>query len=684
MFLKGFNRLSFRSKITFGLGVFLLICGLSVGFAVTKISEKSILEEHYKRGEALLQSIAYRSLEAILSANYLEIQKIITSLKKNQEFVYLYILDKNKNILLHSFNSGFPLKLLSINNNLKKEINIQPLKTNVGLIDDFGLKVSINDQTIAYLHLGLNREGLNKIIRKQHQTGFLITFAIVSLGLLLTHFFSKTITRRIEVLKKSADEIIKGNLEVQAGPILDKNCWEIMDCKNEECPAYKDKKRRCWHLVGTLCENCSLKAYPDKLESCMHCKVYNRLCGDEIQDLAEVFDIMTLSLRNYISEIRSQQKKIKEKENLLRTIINTTPDFITFQDTNLKYKLVNKAFCDYFNLKEEDILEKDDFAIFSSTQADLNYHEDKQILLTGAPLSKEIQVQKGKQSRWFHILKVPVKDGDKIVGLLLTARDITMLKKYQEQLLASQKMEHLGRLAGGVAHEINTPLGIILGYTQLLLEDVDKEEWKEDLKIIEKQTKICKKIVADLLRFSRKGPTEVKDVDLNHSLQEVISLVEHTFSLNHIKIITLLEKNLPPIKGDEEKLKQVWLNLLNNAFDAVKDNGHILVRTKLCAHRRRVVIHFLDSGCGISQENLNKIFDPFFTTKEVGKGTGLGLSVSFGIIRDHGGKIFAYSPPPVEYIPDQADKNIEWATIFIVELPLLEESLPEDLEPCQD
>jgi len=173
-------------------------------------------------------------------------------------------------------------------------------------------------------------------------------------------------------------------------------------------------------------------------------------------------------------------------------------------------------------------------------------------------------------------------------------------------------------------------------------------------------------------------------VDLNHSLQEVISLVEHTFSLNHIKIITLLEKNLPPIKGDEEKLKQVWLNLLNNAFDAVKDNGHILVRTKLCAHRRRVVIHFLDSGCGISQENLNKIFDPFFTTKEVGKGTGLGLSVSFGIIRDHGGKIFAYSPPPVEYIPDQADKNIEWATIFIVELPLLEESLPEDLEPCQD
>ncbi len=138
-------------------------------------------------------------------------------------------------------------------------------------------------------------------------------------------------------------------------------------------------------------------------------------------------------------------------------------------------------------------MEKDDFAIFSSTQADLNYHEDKQILLTGAPLSKEIQVQKGKQSRWFHILKVPVKDGDKIVGLLLTARDITMLKKYQEQLLASQKMEHLGRLAGGVAHEINTPLGIILGYTQLLLEDVDKEEWKEDLKIIEKQTKICKK-----------------------------------------------------------------------------------------------------------------------------------------------------------------------------------------------
>jgi signal transduction histidine kinase len=258
------------------------------------------------------------------------------------------------------------------------------------------------------------------------------------------------------------------------------------------------------------------------------------------------------------------------------------------------------------------------------------------------------------------------------MGLLLTARDISMLKKFQEQLIQSQKMEDMGRLAGGVAHEINTPLGIILGYTQLMMDDIHDEELLAGMKIIEKQTKVCRKIVADLLGFSRNSQAVSEIVDINESVQQVIKLVEHAFFMNRIKIISALDENIPSLIGDQERLKQVWLNLLNNAADVIEQDGEIHVRSKLFAEERKLVVSIADTGKGIAAVHLRKIFDPFFTTKQVGKGTGLGLSVSFGIIKDHGGKIFALSPPPAEYFPKDFLRRDHFGpgAVFIVELPL--------------
>jgi PAS domain S-box-containing protein len=345
--------------------------------------------------------------------------------------------------------------------------------------------------------------------------------------------------------------------------------------------------------------------------------------------------------------------------------------------------VANKAFCSYFRLQEEDIIGKTDENFFSEAQADQNYHEDMQILQTGKPLSKEISVQNGHTSIWFHILKVPVYDQGDITGLLLSARDITVIKQYQERLIHSQKMEDLGRLSGGVAHEINTPLGIILGYVQMLLDDVEPDSpMAEDLRTIEKQTKICSKIVSDLLGFSRQSETTKGEVDIHDSFREVISLVEHTFSLNRVHIITDFDPNIPDIEGDKDRLKQVWMNLLNNAFDAVEHDGYIRISTKLCAHRRRVAITVADTGSGIQQEVLDKIFDLFFSTKPVGKGTGLGLSVTFGIIKDHGGRINVLSPAPKEYLAGLESNNSGPGSVFLIELPLWEMTLPD--EECEE
>ncbi|MCA1743363.1 MAG: nitrogen regulation protein NR(II) [Desulfonatronovibrio sp.] len=681
--LKYLRTLKFRSKITLGMTLMLIFCGLGIGLILSSMSSSALLEEGKKRGQALTSGLAFRLFEPILAMDFLQMKNLIDNVYNQYEDVhYVFLTDNNDNILSHTFSGGFPSDLLKIN---MQDVTNEPvlLSTEYGLIYDFNARISLGDRNLGTVRLGLSRQEMDAQINRQRLTSFFSTLGVVGLGIIVALWFARSVTYRLNRLRESAEEVVKGNLDVQAGFDLEKNCWEIMDCNRTECPAYGDPQRRCWYVAGTLCPECADGEYPYKIDSCRTCPVYKQNFGDEIQDLAEAFDVMAVTVKTHIEELTAREKTIARQQGLLKTIMNVTPDFITLQDRELKYKFASKAFCDYFNLKEENIIGKTDFEIFSEIQADHNYHEDMQIIITGQPLSKEITFNRAEGQKWLHVIKVPVYDQDEsIIGILLTARDISMLKKFQEQLIQSQKMEDLGRLAGGVAHEINTPLGIILGYTQLLLEDIKDENLLEDLKIVEKQTKVCRKIVADLLGFSRYSQSASENVDINESLQEVIKLVEHVFSLNHIKILNSTDENIPALTGDKERLKQVWLNMLNNAADAIGQDGVIYVQSKLCAHRQKVVVSITDTGKGIKEEHLSNIFDPFFTTKQVGKGTGLGLSVSFGIIKDHGGKVSALSPPPHEYLPEDfpKSKNYGPGTVFIIELPLDHHEEKEEVE----
>lgn len=227
------------------------------------------------------------------------------------------------------------------------------------------------------------------------------------------------------------------------------------------------------------------------------------------------------------------------------------------------------------------------------------------------------------------------------------AKDLTHFKKIMEQLVHSEKMTSVGQLAAGVAHEINTPLGIILGYAQLLEEDFpEQSEVHETLGIIEKQAKICRRIVADLLNFSRQTQEHNKLYgDLNQCLEEVLAIVNHTLNMDHIFIHRCLAENLPKTCFDNERMRQVFVNLLTNAHHAIGSEGIIGVWSRWYEESGQIEIIIGDSGSGIPPNRLGRIFDPFYTTKGVGKGTGLGLSVSFGIIQDHNGRIEVKSPP---------------------------------------
>ena len=235
-------------------------------------------------------------------------------------------------------------------------------------------------------------------------------------------------------------------------------------------------------------------------------------------------------------------------------------------------------------------------------------------------------------------------DQDSTVHFLI--KDIEQRRIIENQMAQADKLASIGQLSAGVAHGINNPLGIILGYTQMLIRDEDpKTERYADLKTIEKHVKNCMSLVEDLLNFARTSKTEKKAIKLHEVIDEVLNFIQHHSELYHITIERDYEKNAPLIKLDEKKMKQVFMNLIMNAKHAVGESGTIKLSTRYDSSTRKFSVKVADTGYGIEKRNLSRIFDPFFTTKPTGEGTGLGLSVIYGIIKNHGGEISVESTP---------------------------------------
>ena len=216
------------------------------------------------------------------------------------------------------------------------------------------------------------------------------------------------------------------------------------------------------------------------------------------------------------------------------------------------------------------------------------------------------------------------------------------LRESQGQLVHSSKLASLGRLIADMAHEVNNPLMVVSGRAQLsLMEDIKNEEVKKNLKTIYEQSQKAKDIIQRLLRFSKPSKREFKDMDINKSVEEIVSMIEHQFALDNIKIRRSYVAKSPFASIDEKQLQEVFMNLLTNARDAISGEGIIEVMTS--CERDFISINIKDSGSGMSEDTLAKIFDPFFTTKE--KGTGLGLPVCYGIVKAHGGELKYESIP---------------------------------------
>jgi len=371
-----------------------------------------------------------------------------------------------------------------------------------------------------------------------------------------------------------------------------------------------------------------------------------------------------------ITERRKMEEALKRNEQNYRVLFESTIDGMFVVDVEtMKVVLANQALARMFG---SDSVEDG----IGGNPLDNVHPDDRDRLIEifakgefGKGLS-EIREFRGitKDGReiWVSAMGTRIEYEGKVADLV-SLRDITERKrmeeekqKMEEQLLLTGRLAAVGELAAGVAHELNNPITAIKGFAQLLTarEDLD-ETTRKDLDTIYRESQRAAKITQNLLSFARRHEPEKHPISINDVIENILEMQEYLMKVNNIELEVELDPDLPKTMADFHQMQQVFVNIINNAEQAMVEThgkGRLLIKTQRSG--KMVQIIFADNGPGISEENLKRIFDPFFTTKEVGKGTGLGLSICYGLVGAHGGRIYARS-------------KLGQGATFVVEMPIV-------------
>jgi len=393
-------------------------------------------------------------------------------------------------------------------------------------------------------------------------------------------------------------------------------------------------------------------------------------------------------------EVNRQKEKLQKSEARYQSLIENAADLIYTVDADGRILSINRYAATIFSqattlldptvkVNPQVFIGLTLSDIFDLKSAAFHLEWIKDVQETGRVQSKRHRVNIGDMEFWFSTSIVGVKDEQGgIFAYEIISRNITARKAIEDRMINMEKLASIGTLAAGVAHEINNPMTVILGFTEHLLEKTGSlPEVHETLQVIEDEGLRCKKIIENLLTFARTPERTETKADVNSILEKTLAVVKNTLLTKKVRLETGLTPELPLAKGDPQELRQVFINMINNARDAMKGGGLLRVSTKLTPDGKRLAIEFSDTGNGIPRDIQPKIFDPFFTTKKTGEGTGLGLSMSYGIITKAGGNIMFTSYPADEY----PEKH---GTTFTVYLPIItdpeaEAAGPEQAEPEQ-
>jgi len=394
----------------------------------------------------------------------------------------------------------------------------------------------------------------------------------------------------------------------------------------------------------------------------------------EVSTIAPIFDesgnlSQVLEISRDITERISLEREVEKAKTFFQNVIESTVDGIVVVDTKGKVLIFNEGMERLTGYSAEEIINTGHLSSFYDIETAKENMRKMRSNLYGPPgklnpTSMTITTKSGKKIPVTLSASIITIDGKEVgsVGVFTDMREILEMRKELKQahlqLVQSEKIASVGRMAAGVAHEINNPLSGILIYAELLKEALQNNpQHLKDIQEIIDQTLRCKKIVADLLEFSRQSIGKTSAFSVDQLVTKSLNLLVNQASFQDIDVITEIESDMPEMIGDFGQLQQVLTNLFINAADAMQGKGTLTVRARFDQKEKKFILQVADTGPGIPEHLRDKIFDIFFTTKPVGKGTGLGLSISQNIINLHGGNIRVDCPP-------------EGGTVFHIELPL--------------
>ncbi len=657
-----FRHLPMGLKTKFVLTISFLILLTSVILSVFLIEKQSLLiqRELVKRGEYMARNLAHNSEYGVLVESQQLLFNLMEGLFLEEEVVQVAILnrkgdlladwgrtDQYRRIYRERFDSpqegttgsgvsrqyfvSHGMEFYSFSCPIKTT-RVERSKEEVGILED-KRDLTATEEIIGTASVGLSLQNMRREIADMTRIVVLLTALVVAVGILLTIFLVDLFVRPVRRLVQATERVASGDLS------------QMVKVTSED-------------EIGTLASSfnrmiVSLQESRQKIEE------YNRTLERKV--------------RERTAELEKTTRLLQVEYNRLEAIINSPNLGIMIEDRECHIRFMNKFLIETYGnqigekcyqkfkgRKEkcpvcpiDEILVKGKKTYTYMDQDALGHHYELSASLFRDEKGEEYILETMRDITEQKKLEIQVQEYTR--NLEKTNRELEnalkSLKETQVQLIQVEKMAAVGQLAAGVAHELNNPLGGILGYSQFALEKInqkplgqfgpeDTADFLQYLHDIEQQTKRCRAIIQNLLKFSRSSrKEEFESTDLNQVVNETLTFTRHQVERSKVKLILNLQENLPLIPGHASQLQQVFTNLILNAVQAMPLGGTLIISTVVHREPGEIHVSFADTGGGISEENLDKIFEPFFSTKKVGEGTGLGLSVSYGLIRNHGGEI---------------------------------------------
>jgi PAS domain S-box-containing protein len=453
--------------------------------------------------------------------------------------------------------------------------------------------------------------------------------------------------------------------DLQQEEVIGRHCYQVRYGLDKPCYEYG---RTCYMTdrLQEIREKGLLSTYQEYKDETGETRFDVVTIAPIYDDRGELVQLLEAS-RDVTARIRLE-REVQKSNTFFEKVIQSTVDGIVVVDTKGNVLIFNEGMENLTGYPASEIINKGHLSSFYNiavAKENMRKMRSDEYGPPGKlnPTSMTITTKQGEEIPVTLSASLITIDDKEIgsVGVFTDMREVLKMRKELEdaniQLIQSQKIASIGRMAAGVAHEINNPLSAILIYAELLKKNLkDQIEHTKDVQEIIDQTLRCKKIVSDLLEFSRKSAGKISSFSLENFLTKCLDLLIHKAQFHNIEVVRDIERDMPNLVGDMSQLQQVFTNLLVNAADAMEGKGRLTIRARFAADREAFVIEVSDTGPGIPENLRDKIFDIFFTTKAVGKGTGLGLSISQNIIKIHGGNL------SFECLP-------EGGTTFTVEIP---------------